>query len=77
MNEPNQHASLPIDVPTLQPYGNAFDILITSVDDNLPVDSVCLFSNITDPDVISRVEGGACSFCFGDRVFCPGCIILS
>jgi hypothetical protein len=76
MNKPNQRASLPFTAPTLQPgqgYGNTFDILITSADDNVPVDSACLFTNITVPDVISRMEGGACSFCFGGRLFCPGC----
>jgi hypothetical protein len=76
MNKPNQHASLPFTPPTLQPgqgYGNTFDILITSADDNLPVDSACLFSNVMVPDVISRMEGGVCSFCFGSRLFCPGC----
>lgn len=76
MNKPNQHASLAFTAPTLKPgqgYGNTFDILITSADDNLPVDSACLFSDVTVPDVISRMEGGACSFCFGNRLFCPGC----
>lgn len=76
MNKPNQRTSLPFTAPTLQPgqgYGNTFDILITSADDNLPVDSACLFSNVTVPDVISRMEGGTCSFCSGSRLFCPGC----
>ncbi|KAH8596747.1 hypothetical protein B0O99DRAFT_107893 [Bisporella sp. PMI_857] len=76
INKPNQRASPPFTMPTLQPcqgYGNTFDIPTTSADDNLPVDSACLFSNVTVPDVISRMEGGACSFCFGSRLFCPGC----
>lgn len=56
--------------PTFRPYGDAIDILITSTDDNFPV---CLFSDITVPDVISRREGGACSFCNSSRFLCPGC----
>jgi hypothetical protein len=76
INKPNQCSSLPFTAPTLQPgqgYGNTFDILITSADDSLPVDSACLFSNVTVPDVISHMEGGICSFCCGGRLFCPGC----
>lgn len=76
MNKPNQCASPDFTAPTIQlgqGYGNTFDVLITSADDNLPADSACLFSNITVPDVISRMEGGVCSFCRGGRLICPGC----
>lgn len=76
MNKPNQNDSLPFTAPTLQPgqgCEDTFDILIASADDNLPVNSACLFSSVTVPDVISHMEGGGCGFCFGSRLVCPGC----
>jgi hypothetical protein len=72
MNKPEEFTA-PHTIQLDQGCGNTFDILITSADDNLLVDSACLFSNLTVPDVISRMEGGACSFCSGSRLFCPGC----
>lgn len=33
----------------------------------------CLFTAITVPDVISRVENGDCWVCDGERHICPGC----
>ncbi|KAL8979663.1 MAG: hypothetical protein Q9177_006081 [Variospora cf. flavescens] len=33
----------------------------------------CLFTAITVPDVISRLQDGRCWLCHGKRGFCPGC----
>jgi hypothetical protein len=63
INDPNQHA------------GDTLDILITSADDDLPADSACLFSDVTVPDIISRMKLGNCGLCRGDRWICPGCRI--
>lgn len=34
----------------------------------------CVFSDLTVPDVIARVEGGNCSFCNGERFISPCCM---
>ena len=75
INKSNQYGSLPFIAPTLQldqDYRNMFNILITSADDNLSINLVYLFSNITISDIISCMEDGDYSFCLGDQFFCPG-----
>ena len=57
------------ELPELVTLEATYEVELRADDDGPP----CLFTSVTVPDVIARLEDGYCGACGGSRFICPGC----